>query len=397
MSKAMRFIVPILIIFGAIAVTVLMFKMKPAPEKKPEEIKALLVDVKAVMKQDLIHQVHSQGTVKPLQNTVLVSEVNGKVVELSPRFIAGGFFNKGDVLVTVDSADYRTTVKTAQANLARAQASLQEEKAKAKVAEVEWNAAMKGQAPDLYLRKPQLARELANVNSAEADLEKANRDLSRTKIRAPFDGMVKQKSADIGQFISRGANLGTLFGTAVAEVRLPLTDQDLAYLDMPTAKMPNKTLKVKLSAMASGKPYQWPATLVRSEGVIDEKSRVTYAVAQLNDPYGLKSELPPLPFGRFVLADVEGFAANDIVKLPRHLLTAENQVLVFVEGKLDIRAVSVVRSDEDYAYIADGLEQGELYITSIIPNPLHGLAIRTVESTSIEKDEIDANNVTAGK
>jgi RND family efflux transporter MFP subunit len=387
MGKVLKVVSPFLIILLALGGLGLMVSMKKPPEKKPQVTKALLVDVMPVMKQDLNHLVQSQGTVNPKFNTVLISEVNGRVIELSNAFVAGGFFSKGDLLVRIDPADYETAVKSSQANVARAEATLQEEKARAKVAEKEWQTFMQGDAPQLYLRKPQLARELANVRSAQADLERAMRDLERTSIRAPFDGMVKQKATDFGQFVTRGTNLGTVYGTSIAEVRLPLTDNDLAYVDLPSALGQETPLKVTLSAFIAGAFEYWEATIVRSEGVLDEKSRVTYVVAQVADPYGLKSDVKALSFGRFVQAKIEGHHATDIVILPRHQVTADGEVLVVEDGKIFLRKVSIVRMDEENVYIENGLNVGEQYVTSVIPNPINGLAVRVSQEDETQTDE----------
>lgn len=368
---------------------VAMSGMKKPPEKKNNKPKALLVDVATVVKQNLNHLVSSQGTVRPKFNSVLVTEVNGRIIEISNAFVAGGFFSKNDVLIRIDPSDYETSVKSSEAALARAEATLLEERARAKVAETEWNQFMDGNAPELYLRKPQLARELANVRSAEADLERAQRDLERTTIRAPFDGMVREKSAEIGQFVSRGANLGTVFGTSIAEIRLPLTDNDLAYIALPQSNKQTEPVKVTLSARIAGVNQSWQAAIVRSEGVVDEKSRVVYAVAQLNDPYALKSDHKVLSYGRFVQATIEGTYASDIVVLPRHTVTSDDEVLVVADNKVDVRKVEVLRTDEESVYVVNGLNAGEMYATSIIPNPMNGLAVRTGDEV-VEDDKSPA-------
>lgn len=392
MGKSMKVILPIGIILLGILGKMALTSMKKPPEKKEDAVKALLVDVQSVVKQNLNHQVQSQGTVKPKHNSLLVSEVNGRIIELSEVFIAGGFFARDEVLIRIDPADYETAVKSSEANLAKAQAALQEEKARAKVAETEWKSFTSGNAPELYLRKPQLARELANVRSAEADLERAQRDLQRTVIRAPFAGMVKEKSAEFGQFVSRGANLGSLYGTEIAEVRLPLTDNDLAYIQLPYGNNNNTGVKVTLTARVAGVEQQWPATIVRSEGVVDEKSRVIYAVAQLSDPYGLNSDKKPLSYGRFVQATIQGNYAQDVVVLPRHTLNADNQVLVITDNKVQMRRVDILRMDEDFVYVSGGLNEGDVYATSVIPNPMNGLAVRTsdqVDDSDPVNSEVD--------
>ena len=391
--RAKKIILPILILVGFIVLSVMLVAgLKKPPEKKDEPVKPLMVATDVVSKQDIHFQVVSQGTVKPKMNSMLVTEVNGRIIELADNFVAGGFFKKGDVILKVDPSDYQTAVKSAQANLARAEATLQEEKARAKVAENEWNSFMEGEAPELYLRKPQLARELANVRSAQASLETAERDLRRTVVRAPFDAMKKQKNAELGQFVNRGANVGSIYGTEVAEIRLPLSDVDNAYIDMPRPTNNHAPVDVTLVAVVAGKVQKWQGNIVRTEGVVDDKSRVTYAVVELKDPYGLNAivDIEPLVFGRFVRAQIKGRFAPDIAIIPRNVLTREDQLLVVKDSKIEVRELNIARMDEDKVYVLDGLSVGEQYVTSSIPNPMNGMKVRTkadIEAEPVEQED----------
>ena len=305
-SKFKKLIVPIVIVVVAIVAANSLSSMKKPAEKKQEQRLGILVNGKAIVAEDLVYQIQSQGTVKPKLQTNLSSEVNGQIVEVAEQFIEGGFFNKGDLLVRVEPADYQTNVKAAEASLAKAQAALEEEKARGRVAEEEWRSFTAGNAPELGLRRPQLASALATVQSAEAELDRAKRDLARTEIRAPYAGLVKSRSANLGQFISRGSVLGVIYGTEVAEVRLPLTDNDLAFMNLPTLADNSIQPQVTFNALVAGKAHSWQGKIVRTEGVLDERSRVIYAVAQIQDPYQrqAKNSAEVLRFGRFVQASI---------------------------------------------------------------------------------------------
>jgi membrane fusion protein, multidrug efflux system len=382
-SKLKIIIVPIVIVVFAFVVAKGLSSMKQPAEKKQQQRLGILVDSKPIVAEDLVYQIQSQGTVKPKLQTNLSSEVNGRIVEVAEQFIEGGFFNKGDLLVRVEQADYQTNVKAAQASLANAQAALEEEKARGRVAEEEWRSFTDGNAPELGLRRPQLASALATVRSAEAELERAKRDLARTEITAPYAGLVKSRSANLGQFISRGSVLGVIYGTDVAEVRLPLTDNDLAFLQLPTMADKSKQPAVELKASVAGKQLTWQGKIIRTEGILDERSRVIYAVAQVEDPYqrqaGNKTEV--LRFGRFVQANILGNSTSDVIVIPRHLLLAQQQVLVIdSEQQLQFRSVVVERSDEHFAYIRQGFQADDLLAMSAIANPLAGTVVRLADS-----------------
>jgi len=377
-----RVLLPIGLILAALAIMFVLFGARTPPEQKQEEKKALLVEVMTVQALTDNLKVTSQGTVEPKIKSSLVSEVSGKIIWLSPAFVNGGLFKKDDVLIKVDDADYKTAVKSAEAALARAKATLEEEKARVKVAEKEWQEFMQGDAPELYVRKPQLAREVANVQAAEADLERANRELARTNITATFNGLVKQKQADLGQFVNKGTPVAEVYGTEVAEIRLPVSDLDVSFLSFDSAYELNiQQPKVELTADFGSKTKSWIGTIVRSEGVVDDRNRLVYLVAEVLDPYGLKSKQSVIEFGRFVQASVIGKKVEHLVVMPRDLVFQESYALVAEQGKLAIKDIVIEKMDKRFAYVSSGLTAGELLISTNIKNPLDGTAIKVLAET----------------
>lgn len=376
-KQKLKIILPVVILLIAVLLMIVLMKGRQPAEQREDVAVGVLVDVISAQPEELIYRISSQGTVRPRLMTSLVSEVNGRIIEVSPNFVEGGFFAAGELLVKVEQDDYLTAVKAAEANLARATAALQEELARVRVAEEEWASFTEGEAPELGLRRPQLARELANVRSAEAELERAARDLSRTELRAPYAGLLQSKTVNIGQFISRGTVLGSIFGTDLAEVRLPLTDHDLAFMLLPGGEQSSYPL-VELTALVAGQQQHWQGRLTRTEGVLDERSRVIYAVVQVDDPYRLQTDgKQPLRFGRFVHAAIEGSSSGQVIRLPRNLVRPGNQVLlVNADSQLEFRPVQVQRTDERYAYVMEGLAAGEHLVVSALPNPLAGMQVR---------------------
>lgn len=374
-SKFIKVGLPVIIIISSVLLAAGLGALRKPPAKVAEQRLPLLVNTTELQPQDLTYRIASQGTVTPKLETTLISEVNGRILAVSDNFVAGGFFKKGDLLVQVEPADYLTAVKAAEAALAGAKAQLEEERARARVAETEWRSFTEGKAPALGLRQPQLASALANVQSKEAELERAQRDLARTEIRAPYDGMVRSRMANLGQFISRGSQLGAILGTEVAEVRLPLTDTDFGFLPQQLGSVSD--IPVTLSAVVAGQPQQWQASIVRTEGVLDERSRVIYAVAEVRDPYQLAGSQPPLQFGRFVQAEITGVAASQVTKVPRHLLRPGNQLLVVdADNLLQFRAVELNRADANFAYVGSGTVASDRLVVSPVTNPLAGTTVR---------------------
>lgn len=392
MQKFLKFVLPAALILGSILVlsAMIIYEKSQRAEQKPEVEQALLVDTVIATVSSLNFTVNSQGTVKPRTETTLVAEVSGKVVAMNPNFVAGGFFRQGEVLLEIDPSDYRTGLKRAEAALASRQAKLADETARSEQALKDWkNLGNKGDPSPLALRLPQLEDARANVSAAEADVQKARRDLERTRISLPYDGLVRKKAVDVGQFVSPGTQLGVTFAIDTAEARLPLTQHDLNYLDLPSeteVKLAQRQFPpVTLSVERAGQEQQWQASIIRTEGVVDETSRVIYAVAQVIDPYGVlgKSTQPELKIGTFVRAAIKGNPANNVVVLPRFVLQADNTVLAVDDhNKLQILPVTVLRAEPKKVYISDGIADGTRVITTRLDVPLPGTLLKVNKTVS---------------
>jgi RND family efflux transporter MFP subunit len=366
----MRIFAVIGILLAAVAGFVLMSSLKTEPPKRDRVDLDPLVEVLVLDHMTTSFEIHSQGTVRPRTQTVLSAEVSGTIVSISPKFVAGGVFKAGEVLMRIDPTNYRVELEQAEALVAQRT--------------IEFDGAKKLRSQG-YRAESELASATAALASAKAERVRANRNLERTSIRVPYEGIVRDKETDLGQFVSAGSRLGVVFATDHAEVRLPLTDQDLAYIDLPGAADLTESVdaagpSVTLSATQKGEQVQWDATIVRTEGVVDERSRVTYAVAKVEDPYQLRGEGAPLPVGTFVGATIQGAVAENIIRVPRGVIRGSDELLfVDADNKLFIRKVDVVRSDSDYAYLSGGAEPGERIVTTVLESAIDGMQVRTAE------------------
>jgi RND family efflux transporter MFP subunit len=366
-----------LLIIGIFAVAIVgagsLSKLKPPPQTRDIAGTAPLVEVLTLEAYDANFRIASQGTVRPRTVTVLSAEISGAIVGISPKFIAGGVFRKGEELLRIDPTNYAVAVDRASASLIQRQ--------------IEFDGAEKLRVQG-YRAESEYASAAAALAAAKADLVNAERNLERTRISLPYDGMVKAKESDLGQYVNSGTMLGVTFATDSAEIRLPLTDQDLAFIDLPGAADIRQSGGVEgplvtLSAIQKGELRSWQARIVRTEGVVDEKSRVTYAVARVEDPYRLATTgdgESTLPIGTFVAADIAGTTVIDVVRVPRSALRANNQ-LVFVdaENKIRVRSVDVMRADAEFAYLRGGAVAGDRISLTTIESPLNGMQVRTAD------------------
>jgi RND family efflux transporter MFP subunit len=383
MSRTVKRIGLIAVILAvAVAASMLLSLSRKEPPKKPVETLAMLVEVAELERVDARFPVRSQGTVRPRTETVLSAEISGAIVEISSKFVAGGVFDAGEVLMRIDPSNYKVAVTQAEALLRQRK--------------IEYDGAKKLRTQG-YRAESEYASAAAALATAEADVVRAKRNLERTYIRLPYAGMVRSKDADLGQFVNPGTRLGVTFATDYAEIRLPLTDRDLAFVDLPyaseiTATAETRGPDVSLTAQQRGRLVEWPARIVRSEGVVDVSSRVTYAVAKVEDPYALSGDHVPLPMGTFVTASIDGVAMEGLLRVPRHALHGSDQLLfVDDENRLRIRSVSIVRADAEYAYISGGAEPGERVITTAIESPINGMPVRTTDDPASTETETVAS------
>lgn len=367
------------ILLGAGGIAASMMSLKPEPQKKEVEALELLVDVMQLESSSASFEISSQGTVQPRTRTILSAELSGSVVSISPKFVAGGVFQKGEELMRIDPTNYVVAVDQAEALLLQRQ--------------IEFDGAKELRSQG-YRAESEYASAAAALATAKADLVRARRSLEKTYIRLPYEGMVFAKEADVGQFVNPGTRLGITFATDFAEVRLPLTDHDLAFVDLPGAAEITQSGSaagplVKLTAVQKGKLTEWNARVVRSEGVVDEKSRVTYAVASIEDPYQLHADGIPLPIGTFVAARIEGSSIDEVIRVPRSALRGSDELLfVDDDNKLQIRSVEVVKADAQFAYVRGGAAVGERVTLTAIEAPTNGMTVRTTDRPKAAEGEV---------
>lgn len=377
MKTLLRRLSPFFILLLFIVAAALLMNTKDVPEQKPEEMPIPIVDVTQVEQKTVSLNLPSYGIVTPKYKTQLVTEVQGRMLTISPLFVAGGIVKKGEQLAQIEPSDYEADLMQAEATLAQATAALNEEIARGEVAKIEFKDFDKGLPPELGLRIPQLKKEQANVKYAQAALARAQRNLERTVIRAPFDGIIKARNVDLGQYVTLGVNLGELYDTRIAEIRLPISNDDLAYLE----SVDNPDTEVTLSASLAGKMNSWVGNIIRSEGVIDADNRMVYLVAEIKDPYlreHKKQGSLPLKYGSFVNAVIKGRTVDGIVKLPRYVVRNEHVALINDKNIVEMRHVNVVRSDLEHVFIKDSLKTGERVAISHFNNMANGQLVKVI-------------------
>ncbi len=343
------------------ALIVFMGSLRPDLEREAPEIAPPSVFYTIAEAESVTLDVSAQGEVRPRTDISLTAQVSGQIVSTSDAFVNGGAFDKGDTLIKIEDAPYRATAAAARARLAQ-------EEAESALARRDYEDLGLDENPtELALRIPQLQQ-------AQAEYEAARLNLERTTIRAPFPGRVRERIVGVGQYVAPGAQLGRIFSTDVAEIRLALTDNDLAKLGLPfafTATDDNPGPLVQMTAFIANKNHEWTGQIARTEGAIDAATRQVFAIAVVEDPYGkgAAADGTPLAMGLFVDAHIVGKPYDNAIVLPRSALYGRNTMYVIADDDtLQERTVNIVSADRDTVTLASGVNPGERVVTS----PLRG-------------------------
>jgi RND family efflux transporter MFP subunit len=375
-----------LAIFGGLLLVAVIIRMNPpeAPQRPAFSGPMMTVETRIVAEQNYPIVLESYGTVQPRTRSVLVAQVGGQIVSVNPNVRDGGFFEEGDVLANIDARDYEADVRIAGALLTDARQTLAEAEARTNQAREDWDRlGNTGEAPDLVLRIPQLESAKARIISAESTLRKAELDLERTHIVAPFAGRVLRKLVDIGQVVSPNTQLAEIYATDVVEIRLPLRNRDLPFIDLPESYRFGNVLRatggqVVIHSDLGGKE-SWDAVLIRTEGAIDETARQLHVIAQIDDPFGRGNEdHAPLKIGQYVTARLEGKTVPGALVIPNNTIYQGTYVYIVEDEILRRRDIDIAWQNDAEAVIGAGLNPGDLLVTTALGQVTSGIRVSIV-------------------
>jgi len=364
---------------------------EPAPRQRmPQKLKTERLELSTTRYPVIIE---SQGTVRPHHDTTLTALVSGTVAAVHPGFEDGAFFAEGEVLVELDPSDLEALLIAAESRQARAEAVLAQEEARAKQARLNWEDIGYDEAPSpLVLREPQLKEARANVTAAQAELNQATRNLERAQIRAPFSGRVRTRLVGLGQAVSATTSLGEIYPTDFVEVRLPLSPMQMEFVNLPSragdAPVPVTLTDALGSPERAVVPQTWQAQIVRTEGALDEASRELFAIARIDDPFGLVSGGAELRIGQPVRAAIQGIVLEDVFVIPRSALRSLNRIYLIDKEEMQIQRTEVepIWSTAEVLVVREGLEPGDWLATSRLPYAPNGAPVEIVEPAPPEEE-----------
>lgn len=337
---------------------------KPEAKKSPPKKNVVTVNATPVKVLDYTVLISSNGSISAKTSTALVAQIAGEITQITNQFASGASFKKGDLLLTIDKRDFAAAASSARANLAQAEATLENEKASAEQAKKDWERlGFSGEPNDRVLRKPQLDAAQAQYNAARSSYEKANLDLSRTQIRAPYDGSVIGKDVGLGQFVSIGTPLGNIFSNQGLEISLPVNQEEYAQLDL------SGNAAVTLFADLGGQRHEWQGKLVRADQAFNVNTR------QLNVTVNIQEAISDndleLKIGQYLNANIAGRVIEAAQVIPNSAVREGSYVFVFDEGVLRRKAIDIIWQDDTNTVISN-LSAGEQVVTTSLSGVVSG-------------------------
>lgn len=381
LHKSVRWLVPVALLGSSYLGYQAIAAHGPVVEEKKVESKQPTVEVAGLFPTNHRVLITSHGELVPFEVTRLSAQVSGEVTSWHANFVSGGIVKRGEVLFTIESDNYEAAVLQAEAGLASAQATLIEERAKAKVAEKQASKLSDKQVSDLYLRKPQLLSAEAQVKSAQAALKRAKRDLQNCKVIAPYDALVVSRNLGVGQFISAGSEVAVLNNIEAGEIHLPIAGFDSAFLP---EKLSDLNALVTLDGIQK---TQREGKVVRDQGLIDSATRMTNVVVRISDPYGINSKQPAIKFGSYVEVNFAGKELKHIYRLPQELVNNRTVWVVNENNELQPRTVNVLRAEGEFMLIAEGIEQSDQLVLTVPEYPQKGMTVKLLSAEADSNDK----------
>ena len=383
-----RIILSIVIIAVGIAGVRYLLHTKPKANRRPPVKMAPLVKTAELKLDSYMIKLPVMGAVIPAREMVLKVPVAGEIIEMNPEFTPGGLLQENALILQIDPKDYELALLQKQRSLSDAEYAYKLELGRQDVARREWNllyGEKTGQVEsELALRKPHLEKAQVDIEAAKADLELAKVNLARTRVTAPFNGLVLNRYVDLGSQVSSQEKLADLVGTDAYWVQVSVPVEHLKWLKIPK----DQEGEGAPATIINREDYARQGKVIRLLADLSQEGRMARLLVQVNDPLDLQTandRRAPLLIGEYVRVLIEGSLLSDVYRIPRFTLHNDSQVWILdKDEKLAIRPVETLWREEEYVYVRDGLHPDDLLITSALAAPVDGMQLRT-EQPEVEK------------
>ena len=384
------------IVAVSVGLAVFLVSLAPEPERREPPPQIPFAQTGGVVAGAGAIPVYGAGTVRPSAEIDMIPQVSGKIAWVDPGFQSGGQVEAGQTVFRIEEEDYLYRVREAEADLEAKRVELLEAREKADIARTEYEQfsdrlsngeASAHQANPLTLREPQLKAAKAALDREEARVGEAKLALSRTRVRAPFSGYVRDESVDLGQFVTAGQAVGRIFAADAVEVVVPLSDANAALIPglwELQAGDAERQVPARVTARYGDDNHSWEGYVDRAETSLDKQTRTIDVIVRVPNPFSRDVSadgtggIPPLLVGKFVEVVIEGLAPEAYYHVPRAALQPGNEVWV-VRGSnsVHIVPVRVLQRAHDKVYVVGSLENGQRVVTGGIQFATEDMRVQT--------------------
>ncbi|MGB5696285.1 MAG: efflux RND transporter periplasmic adaptor subunit [Polyangiales bacterium] len=369
------------VMVASIAAAVVLVATKPEPPRADKPLEGTLVEVIQIRPRRHEVELHAKGTVVPANEIVLQPELSGRVVWQSPELVPGGRFKKDQPILRIDSRDYELAAETYRSQVNRAKLELSLEARRGEVAKREWNAFGEMDASEeqraLAQREPQLESTKLELKAAQSALKKAQLDLTRATLRAPFNAMVVSESVDMGQLIGPQNSVARLVGTDEYHVQVSVPVSSLRTVRARTDDAPGS--EAKIVQRVGGGTIERRGEVIRQLADLDPGGSMARLLVSIPDPLGNGDELPLL-LGSFVDVAIVAEPIENAIRLPRVALRDGRNVYVMNDQSLlEIRNVDIAWTEPDAVLVTGGLKPDERIVISRVATPIPNMLLRTAD------------------
>lgn len=400
-----QLILIIALIAGSVALASYLIKTKPEPRKRVRAPSIPVVEIMTPELQTYTQRIRSSGSVETNQTTNIISEVAGKVTNIDRSFEEGNYFPNDQQLLSIDNTNYKNAIIIASAEVSQRELAIKTEQNLASLA-VREARILGNNRPigEMASRKPQITAALANLEASRVRLQQARDDLSKTRIRAPYEGRILSRNVNIGQYVTPGTLLGQVYSTDYVEVRLPLSLAEYEQLNLPESYSnqkvdPNQMPEVVFSASFGETRYTWKGRLSRVSAAMDARTRQISVIARIDEPFKKSSSgSPPVKIGQFLEAEIIGRKLSDVYVIPTRSTRQNKEVMLYDEGAIRIRPITVLATENDLLVVkADSIPPNAKLIVTPMPSAKEGMTVRLVgEKPKRSREQRGSGNTPSG-
>ena len=380
-ERRLKWALSIGVIVAATAVAFGLVATKKEPPRAEKPLEGTLVEVIQISSSRHEVDLHAKGTVVPAMEVVLQPELGGRVIWQSSELVAGGRFKADQPILRIDPRDYQLAVEAHRSKVNRAKLDLAIEARRGEVAKREWSSFGEMDVSDeqraLAQREPHLESTRLALKAAQSSLKKAQLDLTRTTLRAPFNAMVVTESVDPGQLINPQTSVARLVGTDNYHVQVSVPVSALRAARVPTADEPGS--QAKIIQRVGQETIERPGEVIRQLPDLDPGGAMARVLLNIENPLGQRGDLPLL-LGSFVDVSIGAQPIDNAIRLPRVALRNGRNVYVMNDDNLlEIREVQIAWTEPDAVLVTGGLGPDERVVTSRISTPVPNMLLRTAE------------------